>query len=282
MEEDDSSTRTSPPVHIFWTNGKNSNNARRLVHPLGDTDESNKSLLRQLVMDCSPASFGKGDQDVLDPSYRKAGKLDLDQFATSFHPADFGILENIEQILLPSVSTDLENSLQFRKVTADLYKLNVRPTTAVCVCTALTRHVKYRLTPGLLAVSVNMWTLLVPQARSARSLSACRRRSKEAICLSAITARKSTSIGARQVPRPFSGRHSIATASMKSRRSRRGTTSLSRTICMSRSQWGVPFHAIRSWSQTPFRWYGYIRDLTTQRWFMEDGMRFPIDLDGSC
>ncbi|KAL1967105.1 hypothetical protein VTN77DRAFT_3629 [Rasamsonia byssochlamydoides] len=124
VEDESSTRRISPPVHIFWATEKNSNNARRLVLPLGDTEDSNANMLRQLVMDCSPATFGKGDKDVLDSSYRKAGKLDRDQFASSFHPADFGILENIEQILLPSVSTELENCLQFRKVTADLYKLN--------------------------------------------------------------------------------------------------------------------------------------------------------------
>ncbi|RJE22355.1 hypothetical protein PHISCL_05297 [Aspergillus sclerotialis] len=59
------------------------------------------------------------------PEYRKAGKLDPSQFATSFHPAHFGIIENIEQILRPSISTDIENCLQFRKLSSELYKLNV-------------------------------------------------------------------------------------------------------------------------------------------------------------
>ncbi|KAL2222651.1 hypothetical protein M432DRAFT_595402 [Thermoascus aurantiacus ATCC 26904] len=120
----DSTRRTSPPVSIFWSTATDSN-ARKLVLPLSDTEESSPSVLRQLVTDCSPATFGKGNKDVLDPSYRMAGKLDPDRFSSSFHPANFGIVENIEQILLPSVSTDLENALQFRRLTADLYKLNV-------------------------------------------------------------------------------------------------------------------------------------------------------------
>lgn len=122
--DSDSTRRISPPVNIFWATERNSH-ARKLVLPLSGTQDSNQNLLQQLVADCSPATFGQGGQDVLDPSYRKAGKLDPDLFASSFHPADFGILENIEQILLPSVSTKLENCLRFRKITANLYKLNV-------------------------------------------------------------------------------------------------------------------------------------------------------------
>lgn len=79
----------------------------------------------QLVADCDVASFEKGQQDVVDPEYREAGKLDPRNFASSFHPTDLGILENVEQILLPSISTDIQNRLPFRKLSAELYKLNV-------------------------------------------------------------------------------------------------------------------------------------------------------------
>ncbi|KAL4739206.1 hypothetical protein BDV11DRAFT_170239 [Aspergillus similis] len=81
--------------------------------------------LRRLVADCDPASFGRGEEDVIDPEYRRAGKINTGQFATSFHPADFGILENIAQVLLPSISNETDNQLGFRKITAELYKLNV-------------------------------------------------------------------------------------------------------------------------------------------------------------
>ncbi|KAL4930250.1 Zn(II)2Cys6 transcription factor [Aspergillus undulatus] len=56
--------------------------------------------LRRLVGDCDSASFGRGQQDVLEPEYHRAGKINVDQFATTFHPSDFGILENIAQGLL--------------------------------------------------------------------------------------------------------------------------------------------------------------------------------------
>lgn len=119
--------KSSPPVNVLWATGIGSM-ARRLFLPLSNDASSDlgPDTLHQLVADCDPATFGRGDEDVLDPEYRKAGKLDPRQFATSFHPADFGIIENIEQILLPSISTDIENRLQFRKLSAELYKLNVR------------------------------------------------------------------------------------------------------------------------------------------------------------
>ncbi|KAJ5173142.1 hypothetical protein N7492_005735 [Penicillium capsulatum] len=42
-----------------------------------------------------------------------------------FHPADFGILESVEQVLLPRFNSDVQNLLPFRRLTAELYKLNV-------------------------------------------------------------------------------------------------------------------------------------------------------------
>ncbi|KAL4922136.1 hypothetical protein BDW62DRAFT_197372 [Aspergillus aurantiobrunneus] len=99
-------------VNIFWSN--DDSNARKLVLPAdGSTPETNPETLQRLVADCDPASFGRGDQDVIDPEYRKAGKINTDQFATSFHPADFHILENLAQVLLPSVSNETDNQLVY-------------------------------------------------------------------------------------------------------------------------------------------------------------------------
>ncbi|KAL4970337.1 uncharacterized protein BDV14DRAFT_195032 [Aspergillus stella-maris] len=91
-----------------------------LVLPSEDT-----AALKQLLKDCEPATFGKGQEDVHDPEYRNTGKMDPNKFATTFHPADFGIIENMNKILFPSVSTEMENSLGFRKLRVGLYKLNV-------------------------------------------------------------------------------------------------------------------------------------------------------------
>ncbi|KAI9372812.1 hypothetical protein BJX61DRAFT_533642 [Aspergillus egyptiacus] len=115
----------SSPVSVFWSKGDDSS-ARKVVLPLDmSTPQNNPDTLQALVAECDEASFGRGSQDVIDLQYRKAGKLNADQFATSFHPADFGILENIGQVLLPSISNEVDNQLQFRKVKAELYKMNV-------------------------------------------------------------------------------------------------------------------------------------------------------------
>ncbi|OJJ42556.1 hypothetical protein ASPZODRAFT_76473 [Penicilliopsis zonata CBS 506.65] len=114
----------SSPVSILWATC-NDSTARKLVLPLdGVSQESSTPVLQQLVADCDPATFGRGQEDILDTEYRKAGKMDHGHFATSFHPADFGIIENVERILLPSISTATDNQMPFRKLTAELYKLN--------------------------------------------------------------------------------------------------------------------------------------------------------------
>lgn len=115
----------SEPVSIFWASGDDSQ-ARKLVLPINDSKlESSKFTLQQLVEECLPATFGRGGKDMFDLEYRRAGKMDLSHFSTSFYPTNFGIIENIEQILLPIISTETENSLGFRKLSAELYKLNV-------------------------------------------------------------------------------------------------------------------------------------------------------------
>lgn len=113
--------QSSDPVNIFWAEGDDGMYARRLALPL--IHESNPGALEALVHACSPATFGLGQQDVMDESYRKAGKLNPDQFATSFHPADFGIIETIERILLPTMSS--KQGWRSHRIHAELYKLNV-------------------------------------------------------------------------------------------------------------------------------------------------------------
>ncbi|KAL5342051.1 hypothetical protein BJX70DRAFT_386462 [Aspergillus crustosus] len=116
---------SSPPVNVFWSKGDDSV-AHKLVLPVnGSVSEASNETRQCLVTACEPASFGRGEKDVLDPEYRRAGKINVNQFATSFHPADFGILENIGQVLLPSISSESDNQLGFRKIKAELYKLNV-------------------------------------------------------------------------------------------------------------------------------------------------------------
>ncbi|KAL3461651.1 hypothetical protein BJX64DRAFT_289064 [Aspergillus heterothallicus] len=115
----------SPPVSIFWGD-KHDGSAHKLVLPIDTFGQGVfPNVLQRLVADCEPASFGIGQQDVIDLGYRQAGKLDVQNFATSFHPADFGILDHVGQILLPRVISETDNQLQSRRIKAELYKLNV-------------------------------------------------------------------------------------------------------------------------------------------------------------
>jgi hypothetical protein len=111
----------SPPVRISWT-PKDAPRERKIVLPV---DASNVDKLSRLVSDCDIASFGKREKDVIDLDYRKASKFDPSRFLTSFHPANLNILEEVEQLLVPSFNTWTEVKLPFRKLKAELYKLNV-------------------------------------------------------------------------------------------------------------------------------------------------------------
>ena len=106
------------PVCIRW-DSVGLNAGAKITFPL--QTGSDRTVLGQLVSDCQPATFGRGRNDVLDETYRKAGKLDEDAFCTNFCPSDAGILDVIAQVLLPTVAEDS----QLRRVRAELYKLNV-------------------------------------------------------------------------------------------------------------------------------------------------------------
>jgi hypothetical protein len=131
VEEAQKIVRVKPsgPINVFWAR-KGDPGAQQPILPLGDSvplDDSPNSLarLRQLVEDCEPAEFGRGQESVLDPKYRKAGKLAPHQFASSFHPADFGIVERVEQVLLPTLNELDGDLLKIRRMGMELYKLNI-------------------------------------------------------------------------------------------------------------------------------------------------------------
>jgi hypothetical protein len=113
-------------VRLYWDTADDAE-PHKLVLPLEPESAGTSGLdnLRRLVADCAPASFGRGQQDVMDPEYRRAGKLDRSRFTTDFCPDECGIVRLAEQYLLPNFSTTLENQLPFRRLKAQLYKLNV-------------------------------------------------------------------------------------------------------------------------------------------------------------
>ena len=66
---------------------------------------------------------------MLDESYRKAVKLDSDQFCTSFNPHEVGIVDAIAQSMLPAIANPFSDRhskhMEHLGVIAELYKLNV-------------------------------------------------------------------------------------------------------------------------------------------------------------
>ncbi|KAI9571699.1 hypothetical protein HD554DRAFT_2016574 [Boletus coccyginus] len=72
--------------------------------------------LEGLYRACKPAEFGRNGENVLDESYRKAGKMDLTSFATLLDPRTLGIYDEVSKALLTQ---------SFATMDMELYKLNV-------------------------------------------------------------------------------------------------------------------------------------------------------------
>ncbi|KZT24045.1 hypothetical protein NEOLEDRAFT_1210256, partial [Neolentinus lepideus HHB14362 ss-1] len=75
--------------------------------------------LKALAQTCTPATFGRHNEDVLDESYRKAGKLDTSDFSVNFVPLHS---EDLARVLRESL---LEGHDTSRSIKAELYKLNI-------------------------------------------------------------------------------------------------------------------------------------------------------------
>ncbi|CAA7266073.1 unnamed protein product [Cyclocybe aegerita] len=83
-----------------------------------DFSQPTEGQLEALAAACQPATFGLGQQDILDESYRKAGKMDAANFAAQFTAFTSGITDRVGEFLLEAPSTP--QSLRF-----ELYKLNI-------------------------------------------------------------------------------------------------------------------------------------------------------------
>jgi hypothetical protein len=123
----------SPPVIIRWSsNGADLfEGGRAIQFPVtaatGEESHQNAQI-EKLIRDCEPATFGVGDKEVLDESYRKAAKMDDTRFCTNFQPHNYGVIDAIARALLPAIDlTDSEEdiSTELLGVVAKLYKLNV-------------------------------------------------------------------------------------------------------------------------------------------------------------
>lgn len=110
---------SSIPIDLRWDSKEitTPGHQTKITFPLTPETEPN---LARLVADCAPATFGKGNKDVLDESYRKASKMEPTQFSSTFNPHEVGIVDTVAQALLPL----LYSRDQMRSLKAELYKLN--------------------------------------------------------------------------------------------------------------------------------------------------------------
>ena len=67
---------------------------------------------------CQPAPFGCNDQTAFDDSYRKAGKMEVDDFMLEFDAERAGLIEIIRSFLFHGAEEE-------KFIMAELYKLNV-------------------------------------------------------------------------------------------------------------------------------------------------------------
>jgi len=74
--------------------------------------------LVQLAAACSPATFGRGDQDVYDETYRRALKMDAADFSVQFDPTVSSLIETIKENLLQGQTEKME-------IKSEIYQLNI-------------------------------------------------------------------------------------------------------------------------------------------------------------
>lgn len=100
----------------------------RITFPLSSADDT-----KPLLDACKQASFGRGGEEVLDPSYRRALVLHAPSFAiapaSAVDPCGLGILPKIRRTLLsgsvPNLDEDVKNVANERGIGARLDKMNI-------------------------------------------------------------------------------------------------------------------------------------------------------------
>ena len=89
-----------------------------LSHGRIDFNDTDDEQLKHLSETCDKATFGLNKEDVLDESYRKAGKLDSSNICTKLDPERSGLINIIRYNLL-------QGNASTKPIKAELYKLNV-------------------------------------------------------------------------------------------------------------------------------------------------------------
>ena len=82
-----------------------------------DPAKATPEQLESLTQACEPATFGRDKQDV-DESYRKAGKMDKENFSTQLDPTALCLADRIQK----NLPGDYENA---KPIITELYKLNI-------------------------------------------------------------------------------------------------------------------------------------------------------------
>ncbi|KAK2773447.1 hypothetical protein FQN53_004167 [Emmonsiellopsis sp. PD_33] len=122
-------TSRSSPITIRWDPPEAPTGESRNISfpPSQGVEQGAEQLLQQqqqldaLLRDCQPATFGRGNRDILDETYRKASKMDSSKFSSDLCPYELGIVDSVAELLMPS-SYMAGGS---RGVVAELYKLNI-------------------------------------------------------------------------------------------------------------------------------------------------------------
>lgn len=156
------------PVTIRWDSGVDQSHVRKISFPAPQTQVPTPDSLAYLLEDCEPATFGRGNQEVLDKSYRHASKMDVQHFSCDFSPYDNRVMEKVSQAL--AFRDGADNS--HRGLRAELYKLNVSPPVLLAnvpeIVQTDTTHGRSRSTPHLPACSRRMWIRLARRIRWGR------------------------------------------------------------------------------------------------------------------
>ncbi|TFY81325.1 hypothetical protein EWM64_g2684 [Hericium alpestre] len=103
----------SPESFVVYYGASGDSESRRIDLAHADPDE-----LQRLCDACDRATFGLNHEDVLDETYRKAGKMDTSCFSTPIVPERNGLLDIVRANLLEGVDST-------RPIQVELYKLNV-------------------------------------------------------------------------------------------------------------------------------------------------------------
>ena len=75
-----------------------------------DLSDASANALNALEQACDPAPFGRNHETVLDPAYRKAGKMDVGAFMLGFSPERYGLIEAVHSALFPGTEEDRKST----------------------------------------------------------------------------------------------------------------------------------------------------------------------------